>query len=646
MKHQFLSVVATMLCLGLTFTGCMGTQTQTDPSVPTQTDPTEETQITVEGQGTVPTEPTIDWTPSIDGDGTYHFGVKDQAMTAKLLTDFSVGQVTLEAQYGKYEFSSGVLKVRTKGQFADSYDNYKGADLSAGDYANADYIGIRIKNNQDNDIYFGLQGVMENGSTILLSADGDNAILAYDNGSAYIAATSYATYRYTLTIPAGFEGSLLIPVSRICDSADSAAAKSWQELGRPAFSCVAFHVTGGGTASVEIHHLFMGSGTLPEVGALPGGISNPEYSYTDEQRVQAFWKNEIMRNESMTFEQRDGEIRGKLLFVPTRIISVIDVTHKTEYVQGVDYEWVEGTNEIKWLEGSSIPYFYEGALAGIAEPGGTAYVPSGRWDELNRQRLGNVLYCVGEFFYGKQVSVTYEYDLSQVADRGVMYAPYQGDRLEKTLEKLENGEDLSILFYGDSVFAGCDASGLYGRLPNLPPMSQLLTQALQSRTTGKVSCRNIAVGGWGYQDGLAALSGPVNKNGSVQDYSGAYEDVDLLILSFGGNNGNATAAQVNDGLKQIVDIIRAKNPNMEVLLVSTLRANPDAVGFTGNKGTFGEAQQALADAEGYAYVNMYAIHESILQYKDYSACSGNNINHPNDWLVRVHVMNMLAAVFE
>ena len=644
MKYKIIRVVAIILCLCLAASGCE------KPPVTTQTNPPESTgQITVEGQGTIPSEPDNiiqDWTPVVDEDGTYHFGVADQECTAKLLTDFSAGQVTLTTTYGKYEFSNGIIKVRTQGQFADSYDNYRGDDLSSADYANADYIGIRIKNNQNNEIYFGLQGMVSDGRTILLSDQGEDIILGYDDGRAYRAPTTYTTYRNTVTIPAKFDGCLLIPVSRICDSTDAAKATSWIDAGRNPFYCVAFHVTGGGTASVEIHHMFIGQGKLPEVTALPGAISNPEYSYTDEQRVTPFWKSKIMYNESLTFEEHGDDISGTLLFVPTRIISVIDVTQKIEYVEGVDYEWVEGTNQLKWLEGSSIPYFYEGALDGIAEPGGTSYVPTGAWDDQNRQRLGNVLYCVGKFYYEKQICVTYEYDLSQVEDRGVLYTPYQGSRLDKVISKLKNGEDLNILIYGDSVLAGCDASSLYGRPPSLPPIDRLFAEALQTHTTGKVTYKNIAVGGWGYQDGLAALSGPVTKNGTTHDYSNEYEGFDLLVLSFGGNNGNATADQVTEGLQKIIDQIRTKNPDIEVLLISPGRANPDAVGFTGNKGTFGAAFQTFADAQGYAYVNMYAIHESILQYKNYSATSGNNINHPNDWRIRVYVMNMLATMIE
>ena len=602
-------------------------------------------QITVEQQGSVPQDKTYDWKPKIDQDKTYHFGILDTAYTAKLLTDFSVGTVVLEAQYGKYEFSNGALRVRTGGQFADSYHNYSGSDLSGGDYQNADYVGIRLKNNQDNEVFFGLQGNTANGRNIFFSEKGADIVLAYDDGRAYKSAITNTTYRYTATIPAGFEGYLLVPLSRLCDTADTATAKAWIDTGRSPFQKIGFHVTGGGTASVEIMHLFLGEGELPAVTAAPGSISNPEYSYTDEQRVLPFWESDIMYNECLTFEQKGDDISGTLLFVPTRIISVVDVTQKIEYQEGKDFEWVKGTNKIKWLKGSSIPYFYEGALAGLKEAGSKDYVPQGSWDDQGRQRLGNVLYCVGAFLYEKQVSVTYEYDLAQVKSQGVLHTAYQGDRLPKTMSKLKNNEDLKILFYGDSVLAGCDASSMYGRAPSLPTMDKLLMSGLQEKTTGKVIGKNISVGGWGYQDGLAALTGTVTKNGTSHNYSDQYEGYDLLVLSFGGNNGNVPADQVTAGLQKIIDQIRTKSPDIEVLLFSPLRANPDAAGFTGTKETFGTAYQKFADEKGYAYTNIYAIHESILKYKNYSSTSGNNINHPNDWLIRIHVMNMLAAMF-
>ena len=104
---------------------------------------------------------------------------------------------------------------------------------------------------------------------------------------------------------------------------------------------------------------------MPEAEELPENISditNPEYSYTEEQRITPFWKSNIMYNEILTMEESGSDISGHLLFVPTRIIAVVDATLQNEYVEGKDYRWIKGTNKIEWLNGSSIPYYYEGAL--------------------------------------------------------------------------------------------------------------------------------------------------------------------------------------------------------------------------------------------------------------------------------------------
>ena len=45
-----------------------------------------------------------------------------------------------------------------------------------------------------------------------------------------------------------------------------------------------------------------------------------------------------------------------------------------------------------------------------------------------------------------------------------------------------------------------------------------------------------------------------------------------------------------------------------------------------------------------ALVDFYQVHKSILAYKDFSSTTGNNINHPNDWLIRVYAQNIVRAI--
>lgn len=583
--------------------------------------------------------------PVIDADGTYNFNVGGEMYQGRLLTDFSVGTVNINTSYGSYDYADGVLSAYTGGSFADSYDNYAGEDLTSADYSDVAYFGIRIINNQSSDVLFGLQGSY-GGVSFFMGEEGEAILLAYDDGRLYSAPGDMSANRWCATVPANFKGHLLVPASRIYNNPNMNDGQAWIDS-RPALEKVGFHVAGAGSEPVDITGLLLYAGEMPEAEELPGKLSditNPEYSYTDEQRMTPFWEEGTMYNESMAMIQEGSEIYGTLLFVPDRIISVVDVGLKKEYTEGVDYEWVEGTNRINWLEGSRIPYFFEGALLGLEEEGSSTYVKNwdNSFDSTGRARLGNVLYCVGAFLYEKQICVTYEYDTAQVESQGIQYTQYQGDKLPNTVEKLEKGEDLNVLFYGDSIFSGCDASGMYGREPRMPMMSELIEEEIERATGASVNMNNISVGGWTVENGLAALTGNVGN----YNYSNRYSGMDLMVLSFGMNNGNTSADSFKESTRKIIEQVRTQSPDVEVVLVSCMVPNPQAAGFYGNQRYFGAALKELAEEENCAVVDFFAVHESILEYKNYISTSGNNINHPNDWLIRVYAQNITAAIVE
>jgi hypothetical protein len=581
----------------------------------------------------------VNWEPVIDKDGTYHFGIGAKEYTGKLLTDFTGGKIDTDDTYmnvGRYEFVNGTLKAYTDGNFVDKYDNFTGGGLSKGQYSTAKYAGVRVKNNNDTDAWFHLQG-----SGIFLGEKGQDVILAYDDGRAYAAPVQEHTSRWCIKLPSGFEGTVLIPVSRLYSGPDMNTSSAWTNSRTP-WTQLGFHVTCSGTASVDFRYVFLTDKTLPAVEALPNNpsnITNPEYSYTDEQRITPFWKSSIMYNECLTFEQSGSKISGTLLFVPKRIIAVVDAQLQNEYIEGKDYRWIEGTNKIEWLNGSAIPYYYEGALLGKNENG--SYINDyPNWDSLSRCRLAGVLYCADKFLWEKQINVTYEYDLSQVASKGIIYTQYQGSRLPNTVKKLNNNQDLKVLFYGDSIFAGGDSSSSRNRAPYMPNMDRLLLDGLKARSSGNISLKNISVGGWTAENGLAALQ---SGGYDGRDYS-ALSGYDLLILSFGMNNAATDAKTFADTTQKIVQAVKKKNPNIEVVLVSCMAPNPQAAGFYGNQQYFGAALKQLADNNSYAFVDMFAVHDKILEYKSYSSTTGNGINHPNDWLIRIYVQNILAAI--
>ena len=637
MLKKTLSVIALALSGCLLFASC---SPQAQPSASSSANSTATAGATGSNEAgpTVPDQP-VNWAPVIDADGTYHFGVGREAFTGTLLTDFTDGTVNTKTSYGKYAYEDGVLKVYSNGSYADSYDNITGG-LDDGDYANAVYVGVRVHNNNSEPAWFGLQG-----DNIFLGETGDDIIIAYDNGRAYATTVEWKTTRFCAQLPANFEGTILIPLSRLYSGTDMNKSTAWTDNRTP-WTKLGFHVNCEESNSVDFRYVFLTNETLPEVAPIPDdvdfNITNPEYSYTDEQRITPFWSSNIMYNECLSMEENNGgNIIGKLLFVPTRIISVVDAKLQNEYVEGKDYRWIEGTNQIEWLEGSSIPYFYNGALSGLKE-NGTPVNDYPNWDSEARCRLAGVLYCADKFLWEKQIAVTYEYDQSQVEANGIVYTQQQSDRLPNTTKKLANNESLKVLFYGDSIFAGGDASRGRGREPMMPTMDVLMAEYLRTISSGTITFDNISVGGWTVENGLAALQ-PGGYAG--KDYS-QYSGYDLLMLSFGMNNAGTSAESFKATTQEIVETIKEKNPNIEVILVSCICPNPAAAGFYGNQQYFGAALQELADENGYAFVDMFAVHKKILEFKNYSATTGNGINHPNDWLIRIYAQNILSAMVE
>ena len=637
MLKKTLSVIALALSGCLLFASC---SPQAQPSASSSANSTATAGATGSNEAgpTVPDQP-VNWAPVIDADGTYHFGVGREAFTGTLLTDFTDGTVNTKTSYGKYAYEDGVLKVYSNGSYADSYDNITGG-LDDGDYANAVYVGVRVHNNNSEPAWFGLQG-----DNIFLGETGDDIIIAYDNGRAYATTVEWKTTRFCAQLPANFEGTILIPLSRLYSGTDMNKSTAWTDNRTP-WTKLGFHVNCEESNSVDFRYVFLTNETLPEVAPIPDdvdfNITNPEYSYTDEQRITPFWSSNIMYNECLSMEENNGgNIIGKLLFVPTRIISVVDAKLQNEYVEGKDYRWIEGTNQIEWLEGSSIPYFYNGALSGLKE-NGTPVNDYPNWDSEARCRLAGVLYCAEKFLWEKQIAVTYEYDQSQVEANGIVYTQQQSDRLPNTTQKLANNESLKVLFYGDSIFAGGDASSGRGREPMMPTMDVLMAEYLRTISSGTITFDNISVGGWTVENGLAALQ-PGGYAG--KDYS-QYSGYDLLMLSFGMNNAGTSADSFKATTQEIVETIKEKNPNIEVILVSCICPNPAAAGFYGNQQYFGAALQELADENGYAFVDMFAVHKKILEFKNYSATTGNGINHPNDWLIRIYAQNILSAMVE
>lgn len=357
----------------------------------------------------------------------------------------------------------------------------------------------------------------------------------------------------------------------------------------------------------------------------PDGV----YGYTYADMSYPFWKSSTMRNEIFTFQKNDetGEITAKLLFTPKEIISVKDNSLTFDLKEGVHYARdAKDSRVLRWLPGDEsfcAEYFTTAALS-------THHTDNCGTSGNDNGKIGNAMYCVGSCLYNKQLHITYTYDLSQCQ---APVTGFRGNDLPKTMEKLRNKEELTVVIYGDSIFTGCDSSAAHNRAPHVPTFFYLFKNQLESLYQTSVRLiDDVSLGGanadWGVE----------NADAQVNPYS-----PDLVVLGFGMNDAWVKGDEEAKKMASIMATVKAKNPNCEFIVVSTFVANP-TIGWDVYQGTHYEGYKTL-ETTGVVTMDMHRLHEYLLQSKYYQDMTGNNINHPNDWLARMYAMQLLSLVY-
>jgi hypothetical protein len=130
---------------------------------------------------------------------------------------------------------------------------------------------------------------------------------------------------------------------------------------------------------------------------------------------------------------------------------------------------------------------------------------------------------------------------------------------------------------------------------------------------------------------------------NIQSVLSKTPDLDFAIVAFGMNdaglNGGAYVEQIN----QIVSAIQAKNPTTDILLIGSMLPNPDSFVWQNQVG-FVDYLLTNCEREGVAVADVTHVHEYLLTKKAYSDMTGNNINHPNDYLARVYAQTLLKTL--
>jgi lysophospholipase L1-like esterase len=324
-----------------------------------------------------------------------------------------------------------------------------------------------------------------------------------------------------------------------------------------------------------------------------------------DQYLQPFWQGKTVYNETvLMFSENGRPATGRLMFEPSRIISVKNYGLTTNYTEGTDFT-LDGRNLI--------------------------CTPLSRITQVKDKDLKK-----GEFNWnelpGRQVVVTYEHD---DAWTGPMPG-YLGDSLPGTMKKLRAHAPLRVVAYGDSITHGIGVSRLMHIPPYMPPYPELFTGRLKQI----------------YHDDAIQLFNSA-QSGATSDWGArmagrmvASLHPDLVIIAFGQNDFWGTPAETfANNISSIIHSVRAKNPRAEFLLVSTLRFDP---AYTANAGYWklvGEYATKLRAmvGPGIQFVDMTAISEAIYAAKKPKDCLNDPL-HPNDFLARWYAQSLVAAL--
>ncbi|MBQ7292638.1 MAG: SGNH/GDSL hydrolase family protein [Clostridia bacterium] len=389
--------------------------------------------------------------------------------------------------------------------------------------------------------------------------------------------------------------------------------------------------------------------TQPPVDGSPFGISMSDLS----DLMQPIFSGNTVKNESIMFIEK-GESRTLLYPIDT-IISVTSYDGKKEYKEGKDYELVDG--KIKILERSSIPC--------IGKSNYYNY-PGSRLTTMYNGKAVPTFW--GEHIMSMwQVNVNYTHTSEWTGFK----QKCESDVFEGFIKKLQNGEDVTVFFSGDSITAGANSSfdGSYAPFQRMYPM--LFCEALAdlfgytvkyihvkdnlpdtaprmpskdyvAGTNGTITYINTAVGGWNTAKALN------NTQKYIIDYINEY-GCDLFVLALGMNDGGDPSVTSNN-LKAITDRVLTAAPQTSVALITTMVCNPDATNYSATEKANQRydikelAKRYRTSGVACGVCDMGSVSLSVLERKEFQDYSGNNINHPNDFFGRVYAQSLLQTV--
>jgi lysophospholipase L1-like esterase len=336
-----------------------------------------------------------------------------------------------------------------------------------------------------------------------------------------------------------------------------------------------------------------------------------------------FWEADTIYEEISQIIKTDSLAQGTLLFEAGKILSVKSADLKKTFVEDKDFFYKDG--KIILPAGSAIPFILkEDLLFNREKPG---------WSMQGKTPGTFVFFTESTFFRSKQISVTYV-----PKKLGSWKGPvpvFAKRRMPHTIKKFKSRQPFKIVFYGNSIETGANCSSYQNQSPYMPSWPQLIVYKLRQTYGEQIRYTNKAVGGtlaqWG-KDNVSKLIIPENP--------------DLVIIGFGMNDGSAGVPpeKYRETIKGMVDEIKNKSPKTEFVLIAPMLANPHAI--QSNIQALYKAELDKLKGKGIVVADLTGVDIELLKHKNYQDQTGNNINHPNDYMSRWYAQFILGFLVD
>ena len=367
--------------------------------------------------------------------------------------------------------------------------------------------------------------------------------------------------------------------------------------------------------------------------------SNPNEGGNMEKQPELYeqvYDGKTIYSEPIVLIQDGNRIKGKLLYHPTKILKITNYTGAKE----LDFSDVQiNDRELSFSLESGLPYFPKEFL-NCETKQLKEMVSQETWAKFGLSThegkiSGNsIIFTEGIGIAMNQIQVTYEHDGSEW--QGYKVPSYRNAQLANFVNKLESGQDVTIVFYGASTMSGASTSGHLGIEPFMDSFTELILQSIQKRYPNvNIISHNPSIGGkltdWAVQNVVSCVN--------------AYQP-DLVITQWGMNDGSWKVDPYTFDERCDIIIRSIKhNTGADILFMKSMLANPMSPQNNGYVEKYSPVMDEYVKRYNIGILDMTQLTDDLYSLKNPIDLLNNNINHPNDFFARIMADSILRAIF-